>query len=72
LIKAGDLDYVLAGGSDSFFYVAFVGFQRLYAMAQEKCSPLIKTEKDDAGEGYILLLENRFSLKRNAIYMPRF
>ncbi len=69
LIRNGSLDYVLAGGSDSFFYVAFLGFQRLYAMAQEKCQPFDKNRKGMMlGEGAGILVMERLdlALKRNA------
>lgn len=60
LIKNGDLEYVLAGGSDAFFYVAYIGFQRLYAMSPDKCRPFDKNRKGMMlGEGSgILLLES--------------
>ena len=69
LIRDGGLDYVLAGGSDSFFYVAFVGFQRLYAMATEKCQPFDKNRKGmmlGEGSGMLLLERLDLALKRNA------
>jgi len=69
LIRSGSLDYVLAGGSDSFFYVAFLGFQRLYAMAQEKCQPFDKNRKGMMlGEGAGIMVMERLdlALKRNA------
>lgn len=69
LIKSGELDYAFAGGADAFFYVAFVGFQSLYAMAQEKCQPFDKNRKGMMlGEGAgILLLESLDAAhKRNA------
>ena len=69
LIKLGGLDYVLAGGADVFSYIAFMGFQRIYAMAPEKCQPFDKNRKGMIlGEGSgILLLENLdLALKRGA------
>jgi len=68
-IRNGSLDYCLAGGSDSFFYVAFIGFQRLYAMAQEKCQPFDKNRKGmmlGEGAGILLLERLDLALKRNA------
>ncbi|KPK96515.1 MAG: hypothetical protein AMJ95_13770, partial [Omnitrophica WOR_2 bacterium SM23_72] len=63
LIRSGSLDYVLAGGSDSFFYVAFLGFQRLYAMAQEKCQPFDKNRKGMMlGEGAGIMVMERLDL----------
>lgn len=68
LIRNGSLDYCLSGGSDSFFYVAFVGFQRLYAMAPEKCQPFDKNRKGmmlGEGAGILLLERLDLALKRN-------
>jgi 3-oxoacyl-[acyl-carrier-protein] synthase II len=60
LISNGEIDYAIAGGADAFFYVAFVGFQSLYAMATDKCQPFDKNRKGMMlGEGAgILLLES--------------
>ncbi|MEK6528687.1 MAG: beta-ketoacyl-[acyl-carrier-protein] synthase family protein, partial [Nitrospirota bacterium] len=69
LIRAGDIDYAVAGGADSFSKFAFSGFHRLYAMASEKCQPFDKNRKGMiVGEGAgILLLESLDSaLKRKA------
>jgi len=69
LIRNGSLDYCFAGGSDSFFYVAFVGFQRLYAMAQEMCQPFDKNRKGmmlGEGSGMLILERLDLALKRNA------
>ena len=69
LIRRGDLECVFAGGADSFFYVAYIGFQRLYAMAQEKCQPFDKNRKGmmlGEGSGILLLERLDLALKRNA------
>lgn len=60
LIKSGNIDYALTGGADAFFYVAYIGFQRLYAMSPDKCQPFDRNRKGMMlGEGSgILLLEN--------------
>jgi 3-oxoacyl-[acyl-carrier-protein] synthase II len=68
-IKRGDLDYAIVGGADAFSKLAFTGFQRVYAMAPEKCMPFDKNRKGMlVGEGAaILLLESLDSaLQRNA------
>lgn len=59
LIKKGSLDFALAGGSDSFSRIAFTGFNRLLAMAPEKCQPFDKNRKGMMlGEGAgVLVLE---------------
>ena len=69
LIKKGEVDCVLAGGADVFTRVGFVGFNRLYAMAPEKCQPFDKNRKGMIlGEGAaILVLESLDSaLERKA------
>ncbi|MDD4664306.1 MAG: beta-ketoacyl synthase N-terminal-like domain-containing protein, partial [Caldisericia bacterium] len=60
LIKTGKSDYMLAGGADSFSRVAFTGFNRLFAVAPEKCQPFDKNRKGMmVGEGAgVLLLES--------------
>ena len=60
LIRTGKMDAVLAGGSDSFSRVAFTGFNRLFAVAPEKCQPFDKNRKGMiVGEGAgVLLLES--------------
>jgi 3-oxoacyl-[acyl-carrier-protein] synthase II len=69
LIKKGELDVAITGGADAFSKIAFSGFQRLYAMAPEKCQPFDKNRKGMlVGEGVaILILEALESaLKRDA------
>jgi 3-oxoacyl-(acyl-carrier-protein) synthase len=69
LIKNGELDYVLAGGVDAFFYVSFVGFQSLYAMSADKCRPFDKNRKGmivGEGAGMLLLERLDLALKRKA------
>jgi len=39
LVRAGRIERVLAGGTDAFSRVAFVGFSRLGALAAESCRP---------------------------------
>jgi len=68
-IKRGDLDYAIVGGADAFSKLAFTGFQRVYAMAREKCQPFDKNRKGMlVGEGAaVLFLESLDSaLQRNA------
>ncbi len=67
-IKRGDLDYAIVGGADAFSKLAFTGFQRVYAMAPEKCQPFDKNRKGMlVGEGSaVLFLESLESaLSRN-------
>ena len=68
-IKRGDLDFAIVGGADAFSKLAFSGFQRIYAMAAEKCQPFDKNRKGMmVGEGAgILFLESLESaVKRDA------
>lgn len=60
LIKSGELDLALVGGADTFSGTAFMGFNRLMAMAPDKCQPFDKNRKGMMlGEGAgILVLES--------------
>ena len=69
LIKKGAADIVLAGGIDAFSRIAFIGFNRLLAIAPEKCQPFDKNRKGMmVGEGAaVLILERQDNaLKRKA------
>ncbi|MBU1086518.1 MAG: beta-ketoacyl-[acyl-carrier-protein] synthase family protein [Candidatus Omnitrophica bacterium] len=69
LIKNGDLNFALAGGSESFSHVAFAGFQRLYAMSADKCAPFDKNRKGmilGEGSGMLFLESLESALKRGA------
>ena len=69
LIRQGKADVVIAGGADAFSRIAFVGFNRLFAMAPEKCQPFDKNRKGMMlGEGSaILILESlQHALDRDA------
>jgi len=59
LVKHGKVDLMIAGGADPFSRITFTGFNRLFAMAPEKCQPFDKNRKGMmVGEGAgILLLE---------------
>lgn len=60
LIRAGKADIMVVGGVDVLSRVAFAGFNRLYAVAPEKCQPFDKNRKGMLlGEGAgILILES--------------
>jgi 3-oxoacyl-[acyl-carrier-protein] synthase II len=60
LIKSDQADVVLAGGCDSLSRVAFLGFNRSFAMAPQMCQPFDKNRKGlMAGEGAgVLVLES--------------
>lgn len=69
LIKNGVLDMAIAGGAEALSRVAFQGFQRLYAMSPDRCTPFDKERKGMLlGEGSgILILESEESAgKRKA------
>jgi 3-oxoacyl-[acyl-carrier-protein] synthase II len=69
LVRSGELNYVLAGGVDVFSYLAFTGFQRIYAMSPDTCQPFDKNRKGmmlGEGAGILLLEELDSALKREA------
>ncbi len=69
LIRQNEADIMLAGGTDAFSRLAFTGFNRLYAVAPEKCQPFDKNRKGMlVGEGAaVVVLETLDSaLKRQA------
>ncbi len=45
LIRSGKADYIIAGGSDAFSYLAFTGFNLVRAVAPERCQPFDKNRK---------------------------
>ena len=59
LIRLGRADMMIAGGSDPFSRIAFTGFNRLFAVAPEKCQPFDKNRQGTLiGEGAgVLVLE---------------
>ena len=69
LIKRGQADTMLAGGSDAFSKIAFTGFNRLLAIAPEKCQPFDKNRKGMmVGEAAAMLVLESLdeALKRKA------
>lgn len=69
LIKRGRIGVVFAGGADPLSKLAFMGFNRLFAMAPEKCQPFDKNRKGMMlGEGGAMLLieDLEHAEKRNA------
>ncbi len=69
LIRTGVSDFMLCGGSDAFSRIAFMGFNRMFAVAPDVCQPFDKNRQGMmVGEGAgILLLETRENaLKRKA------
>jgi len=69
MIRTGKLERAVTGGADAFFYIGFIGFQSLYAMAPQKCQPFDKNRKGMMlGEGAGILILERLDVakKRNA------
>ncbi len=68
-IRMGMSDYMLAGGSDAFSRVIFTGFERLFAIAPEKCQPFDINRKGmlvGEGSGMVLLEDYENAISRNA------
>ncbi len=69
LIRQGKIDAMIAGGADPFSRITFTGFNRLYAMAPEKCQPFDKNRKGmmvGEGSGVVILEELESATKRGA------
>ena len=59
LIRKGDADVFLAGGSDAFTTLAFGGFHALHALDEKPCSPFNRSSGISLGEGAgILVVES--------------
>ncbi|MFA7652534.1 MAG: beta-ketoacyl-[acyl-carrier-protein] synthase family protein [Candidatus Omnitrophota bacterium] len=69
LIRMARADTMLAGGTDAFSRIAFIGFNRLLAVAPEKCQPFDKNRKGmlvAEGSAMILIETLEAALKRGA------
>ncbi|MEI8349639.1 MAG: beta-ketoacyl-[acyl-carrier-protein] synthase family protein [Candidatus Omnitrophota bacterium] len=69
LIQSGKVAMAITGGGESLSRVAFQGFQRLYAMAPECCSPFDKNRQGmllGEGAGILILETLDAALARNA------
>jgi len=69
LIRMGKARMMLAGGTDAFSRIAFIGFNRLLAVAPEKCQPFDKNRKGmlvAEGSGMVLIETLDAALKRGA------
>ena len=66
LIREGKKEMFLAGGADPLSRLAFTGFNRLFAMAPDKCRPFDKNRKGMMlGEGgAMLLIESHESARK--------
>jgi 3-oxoacyl-[acyl-carrier-protein] synthase II len=57
LIRSGTADFMLAGGSDPFSRITYMGFARLGAIAPERCQPFDRNRKGMIpGEGAAVLV----------------
>ena len=72
IIRTGRSGVILAGGADPLSRLAFTGFNRLFAMAPEKCQPFDKNRKGMMlGEGGAMLVVEsleRAKKRRSKIY----
>lgn len=69
LIRQGRADVMITGGADPFSRITFTGFNRLYAMAPEKCQPFDKNRKGmmlGEGGGILILEDLEHATKRKA------
>jgi len=69
LMRSGQADLMLVGGADAFSRIAFIGFNRMLAVAPLKCQPFDKNRKGmmvAEGAGIIVMETLERALKRNA------
>lgn len=69
LIQSGQTDIAIVGGSEALSRIAFQGFQRLYAMSADICSPFDKDRKGmllGEGSGVLILESLERASKRGA------
>jgi 3-oxoacyl-[acyl-carrier-protein] synthase II len=69
LIRTGRADLMLAGGSDAFSRIPYMGFARLGAIAPERCQPFDKNRKGmvpGEGSGMLVLEPLDAALARGA------
>ncbi|MFH0924440.1 MAG: beta-ketoacyl-[acyl-carrier-protein] synthase family protein [bacterium] len=67
LIRMGRAELMLAGGADAFSRIAFTGFNRLLAVAPEKCAPFDKDRQGiilGEGAGMVVLEPLDLAIRR--------
>jgi len=71
LIQKGETDIAVVGGAEALSRIAYQGFQRLYAMSPDICSPFDKNRKGMLlGEGAgILILESMERAKQRGAHI---
>lgn len=70
LIRDSEVDIVVAGGVDVFSEETFAGFNRLFAVAPDKCQPFSKNRKGmilSEGSGILILESESCARERNAV-----
>jgi len=68
-LQLGRADVMIVGGADAMSRIAFTGFNRLFAMAPDKCQPFDKNRKGmmvGEGAGMLILEALESALKRKA------
>ena len=69
LIRLGHYDIVVAGGAEAMSKIAFTGFNRIFAIAPDKCQPFDVNRKGiivGEGAGILILESESHARKRNA------
>jgi len=69
LIRSGDVDWVVTGGSEALSELTFAGFNSLKVMSPEPCRPFDKHRRGlslGEGAGIIILEEHTHALERGA------
>lgn len=68
LIRGGEAEVFIAGGSDAFTSLAFAGFHALHALDEQACSPFNRSSGITLGEGAgVLVIESyEHAVKRGA------
>ena len=62
LLRLGKADAMIAGGADAFSRIAFMGFNRLFAVASDRCQPFDRNRKGMmVGEGAGILVVERLT-----------
>lgn len=70
MIRSGNTNMMIAGGSDALSRIAFTGFGRLYAMSPDICQPFDLNRKGmilGEGAGILLLEEYNSAVERDAL-----
>ncbi len=69
LLRSGQVDYMLAGGSDAFSRITYTGFHRLGAIAPDLCRPFDRNRQGmipGEGAAFLLLEDEQRARKRGA------